>query len=286
VAAIRLGLSVTAQDRAGLTDQAADFEARGFDILAVADHVYHYRVPEEPLLDGWMRLAALAVATRRVRIASLVTNVAWRSPVLIAKSAIALDQLSEGRFEVGVGCGAFADQRMMDVLQMTASERVGRLEEGVEVITRLLSGDTAPFEGTYTRYEEAHVAPGCVQVPRPPLLVGAGAPRTLAIAARYADIWNFATPSGDLDSVTEVLRQRVHELDAACERVDRDPGTVRRSLLLWSPDTDPWKTKGAFERLIEQFVPLGFTDLIAMMPKPADLAALDHFTDTVLLARD
>ena len=268
-----------------MTEQAADFESRGFDVLAVADHVFNFRAPERPFLDGWIRLAALAVATRNVRIASLVTNIAWRSPVQIAKNAIALDQLSEGRFELGLGCGAYRDQRMMDMFEMPAAERVGRLNEGVEVIDRLLRDDTTPFEGRYTRYLEAHTAPGCVQRPRPPLIIGAGAPRTLAIAARNADIWNCATPEGDLDTMTAVLRDRVERLTAACEACDRDPATVRRSLLLWSADADPWASKGAFEQLIARFAPLGFSDFIALMPLPEHAEVLDHFTDSVLRDR-
>jgi alkanesulfonate monooxygenase SsuD/methylene tetrahydromethanopterin reductase-like flavin-dependent oxidoreductase (luciferase family) len=282
---IRVGLSLAAQDRAGMTDAATDFESRGFDVLAVADHVFNFRAPERPFLDGWIRLAALAAATRVVRIASLVTNVVWRSPVQIAKNAIALDQLSEGRFELGLGCGAYRDQRMMDVFEMPVSERVSRLDEGVEVINRLLRGDTTPFEGRYTRYDEAHTSPGCIQEPRPPLIIGAGAPRTIAITARSADIWNCATPDGDLDFMTAVLRDRVDRLTAACEGCERDPATVRRSLLLWSAAADPWAAKGAFERLIERFSPLGFSDFIALMPQPVHTEVLDHFTDTVLRER-
>jgi len=285
-ARVRIGVSLFAQDRAGMTDRAADFESRGFDVLAVADHAFNFRAPERPFLDGWIRLAALAAVTRTARIASLVTNVTWRSPVQVAKNAIALDQLSEGRFELGLGCGAYRDQRMMDVFEMPVSERVSRLGEGVEVINRLLRGDTTSFEGRYTRYDEAHTAPGCVQQPRPPLIIGAGAPRTLAITARYADIWNCATPDGDLDFMTAVLRDRVDRLAAACDRCDRDPATVRRSLLLWSGDADPWAAKGAFERLIERFAPLGFSDFIALMPLPEHTEVLDHFTDTVLPDRN
>jgi alkanesulfonate monooxygenase SsuD/methylene tetrahydromethanopterin reductase-like flavin-dependent oxidoreductase (luciferase family) len=282
---VRVGVSLFAQDRADMTDRAAEFESRGFDVLAVADHVFNFRVPERPFLDGWIRLAALAAVTRTARIASLVTNVTWRSPVQIAKNAIALDQLSGGRFELGLGCGGYRDQRMMNVFDMPVSERVSRLSEAVEVIDRLLRGDTTSFEGRYTRFDEAHTAPGCIQKPRPPLIIGAGAPRTLTITARHADIWNCATPDGDLDDMTAVLRKRVDQLVAACDRCNRDPATVRRSLLLWSSDADPWAAKGAFERLIERFAPLGFSDFIALMPQPEHAEILDHFTDTMLHGR-
>jgi alkanesulfonate monooxygenase SsuD/methylene tetrahydromethanopterin reductase-like flavin-dependent oxidoreductase (luciferase family) len=171
---------------------------------------------------------------------------------------------------------------MMDVFDMPTAERVARLAEGVEVIDRLLTGDTRSFTGRFTRYSEAHVAPGCVQQPRTPLIIGAAAPRTLAITARYADIWNCATMDGDLDSIVGTLRERIDRLVEACERCDRDPATLRRSLLLWSVYTDPWKAKGMLERLIERFLTLGFTDFIAFPPNPEAMHILDHFTETVL----
>jgi alkanesulfonate monooxygenase SsuD/methylene tetrahydromethanopterin reductase-like flavin-dependent oxidoreductase (luciferase family) len=278
---LRVGVSLQTQDHR-VVQQASEYEARGFDLLAVADHLFNWRRPERPFLDGWMQLAAIAVATRTTRLTSLVTNLAWRSPIQVVKNTIGVDQLSAGRFELGVGCGAFPDQRMAGMFEMTIRERIARLDEGTEVIDRLLKGDTRPFAGRFTRYSEAHVAPGCVQQPRPLLLVAAAGPRALSIAARFADIWNCATVDGDLDSIAATLRERCAILDAACERFDRDPATVRRSLLLWSADTDPWKDKGAFERLIERFIAVGFTDFIALSPPSEQSDVLDHFTQNVL----
>jgi alkanesulfonate monooxygenase SsuD/methylene tetrahydromethanopterin reductase-like flavin-dependent oxidoreductase (luciferase family) len=278
---LRVGVSLLTHDHR-VVQQASQFEARGFDVLAVADHLFNWRKPEVSFLDGWMQLAAIAVATRTARLTSLVTNLAWRSPIQVVKNAIGVDQLSAGRFEVGVGCGAFPDQRMAGMFEMTISERIARLNEGTDVIDRLLKGDTQPFAGRFTRYSEAHIAPGCVQQPRAPLLVAAAGPRALSIAARVADIWNCATVDGDLDSVAATLRDRCDVFDAACERLDRDPATVRRSLLLWSADTDPWKDKDAFERIIERFIPVGFTDFIALSPPPECADVLDHFTENVL----
>lgn len=76
--------------------------------------------------------------------------------------------------------------------------------------------------------------------------------------------------------MTGVLRDRVDRITAACEARGRDPATLRRSLLLWSAEADPWAAKGAFERLIERFVPLGFSDFIALMPLPQDTDVLER----------
>jgi alkanesulfonate monooxygenase SsuD/methylene tetrahydromethanopterin reductase-like flavin-dependent oxidoreductase (luciferase family) len=111
-------------------------------------------------------MAAWAAITTRIRVGMLITNLAWRSPVLVARAAAAIDQVSGGRFELGIGAGAFADQAMGGVLEMPPSERVARLAEGAAVIDRLLRGDVTAFAGRSTQYETASMAPRCVQAPR------------------------------------------------------------------------------------------------------------------------
>jgi alkanesulfonate monooxygenase SsuD/methylene tetrahydromethanopterin reductase-like flavin-dependent oxidoreductase (luciferase family) len=263
--------------------QAAEIEERGFDLLLLADHVFHYREPDRPFLDAWIRLAAMTQTTSRIRLGTLVTNLSWRQPVLIAKNAIAVDRLSGGRLELGVGCGAYADQAMVDGELMPPGERVRRLDEGLDVLHRLLSGNTEPFAGEFTRYDRASVAPGCVQAPRPTLTVAAFGERTLAVAARRADIWNCVT--GDVDLATSIssITEKVRLLDASCERVGRDPRTLRRSLLLWPiGGTDPWAHRGALSEMVERFSPLGFTDFIAFSATPEQQDVFDHVSSEIL----
>ena len=280
---VRVGISIAPNDGGPL--QAAEVESRGFDLLVVADHLFHYREPEKPFVDAWMRLAAITQATSHIRLGTLVTNLSWRQPVLVAKSAIALDQLSGGRLELGVGCGAYPDQAMMGMADMPAGERVRRLAEGLEVLHRLLSGDTDPFTGQFTCYQHAEVAPGCVQQPRPPLVVAASGPRALAVAARWADTWNCVTGEGDLDSSLSILANRIRLLDASCERLGRDPQTLRRSLLLWHlGGADPWAHKGALLEIVERFSSVGFTDFIAFWPPVQRSDVLDHVTSELLPA--
>lgn len=280
---IRVGISIAPQD--ARPAKAAEIESRGFDLLVVADHLFHYREPEQPYLDAWMRLAAYSQSTTRIRIGTLVSNLSWRDPVLLAKAAIALDHLSGGRLELGVGCGAYADQAMAGISQMTASERVRRLAEGLEVLDRLLCGNTKSFAGEFTSYEHAATAPGCVQRPRPPLVVAASGDRALAVAAQWADTWNCYTGDGDLPSSLAALTARARLLSRSCEAAGRDPEAVRRSLLLWhTGGCNPWAHKGALLEIVERFSDVGFTDFIAFSPPEDRGDVLDHVTSELLPA--
>jgi alkanesulfonate monooxygenase SsuD/methylene tetrahydromethanopterin reductase-like flavin-dependent oxidoreductase (luciferase family) len=277
---IRLGVSVRGTEPG--PREAADFEDRGFDLVVVPDHLFGLLDPQAPFFDAWVRLAAITQATQRVRIGPLVTNLSWRNPVLVAKHAIALDRLSGGRLELGVGCGATADQSMIGTGEMPAHERVSRLDEGLDVLDRLLRGETLPFDGQFTRYDRAEVAPGCAQEPRPPLLVAAGGRRTMSVAARRADIWNCATDGGDLDSSLPAIAGRVRLLDAVCTEEGRDPSTLRRSLLIWPVGIDPWANDHALIDLVEMFVPLGFSDFVVLSPSHDRRDVLDHVTNEVI----
>ena len=263
--------------------QAVEIEARGFDLLFLADHLFHYRLPDRPFLDAWMLLAAITQTTSRIRLGTLVTNLSWRQPVLVAKNAIAIDQLSGGRLELGVGCGAYADQAMVDALKMSPGQRVRRLDEGLEVLHRLLTGDTEPFAGEFTAYDQASVVPGCVQHPRAPLTVAASGERTLEVAARRADVWNCVTGDVDLKTSISDITAKVRILDAGCERAGRDPRSLRRSLLLWrAGGSDPWAHRGALSEMVERFSPLGFSDFIAFSATPEQQDAFDHASTEIL----
>jgi Luciferase-like monooxygenase len=140
-AGVRFGLSRFAQSSSDWRDKGRLAEQCGFDVLWAPDHLFHFSRPDEPVLDGWVTLAAWAATTTRIRVGMLITNLSWRPPVLVARAAAALDQVSDGRFELGIGAGAFADQAMAGMLDMSPRERVARLAEGVGVIDRLLRGD-------------------------------------------------------------------------------------------------------------------------------------------------
>jgi alkanesulfonate monooxygenase SsuD/methylene tetrahydromethanopterin reductase-like flavin-dependent oxidoreductase (luciferase family) len=280
---VRFGITRFAQSNIDWSEKAYRAEQYGFDVLWTPDHLFHFQRPDEPVLDGWITVAAWAAITTRIRIGTLVTNLSWRSPVLVARAAAAIDQISGGRFELGLGAGAFDDQAMAGVLEMPPGERVARLQEGAAVIDRLLRGDATPFAGRFTRYEAASMAPGCVQAPRPPITIAANGDGALRVAAGYADIWN--TWGGlelPVEEFFEETVSRSRRLDEYCADIGRDPSTVRRSLLVYPRFVDVWAHEGAAEALVERFHPVGFTEFIFYWPAEHQMPVFEHFAKEVM----
>ena len=280
---LRFGVTRFAQSNADWQQKAQHAEQYGFDVLWAPDHLFHFQWPGEPMLDAWVTLAAWAAVTTRIRIGTLVTNLSWRSPVLVARAVAAIDQVSGGRFELGVGAGAFGDQAMAGMLEMPPGERVARLAEGAAVLDRLLRGDATPFSGRFTRYEAAAMAPGCLQVPRPPLTIAANGDGALRVAARYADVWNTwggsDLPVGEFFDAT-VNRSR--RLDQYCADIGRDPSTLRRSLAVYPRFVDAWAHQGAAEGLIERFHDAGFTEFVFWWPSKDQMPVFEHFVGEVM----
>jgi len=179
-----------------------------------------------PCLEGWSMLAAMAQATRRIRIGCLVTGIPYRHPALLAKMATTLDVISGGRLDFGIGSGSYeAEHREGGFPWGPLSERSQRLEEGLEIITRMFAQERTTFDGRWYQVRDLANLPRPVQQPRPPIHVGGiGERYTLPLVARFADVWNVPTYG------LGVWPERVGALEAACERIGRDPGTIRRSL--------------------------------------------------------
>jgi alkanesulfonate monooxygenase SsuD/methylene tetrahydromethanopterin reductase-like flavin-dependent oxidoreductase (luciferase family) len=283
VTVLRFGLTRFAKSNADWYEKAKRAEQYDFDVLWTPDHLFHFQRPDEPLLDGWAALAAWAAITTRIRLGTLITNLSWRSPVLIARAAAAIDQISGGRFELGLGVGAFDDQAMAGVLEMPPGERIARLAEGAAVIDRLLRGDTAPFAGRFTRYEAASTAPGCMQMPRPPITIAANRDGALRVAARYADVWNtwggFELP---IEEFFEATVNRSRRLDQYCADIGRDPSTVRRSLAVYPRFVDVWAHEGTAEGLVERFREAGFSEFVLWWPSEHQIPVFERFVEDAM----
>jgi probable F420-dependent oxidoreductase len=201
-----------AESRAQWQDQARRAEDQGFDTVLVPDHVVQGLVPPLVALD------AMAAATTRLGIGTFVLNNDLRHPVLVARDAAALDLLSEGRLELGIGAGhAEPEYSALGLAFDRAAERVSRLEEAVGLLRRLFDGETVTFEGSYYKVSEQRLSPQR----RPSLLVGGNGDRVLTLAARSADIVGFTglgrTRCDGHQHVTEWSR----------EQIDRKVGIVR-----------------------------------------------------------
>jgi alkanesulfonate monooxygenase SsuD/methylene tetrahydromethanopterin reductase-like flavin-dependent oxidoreductase (luciferase family) len=164
-------------------------EEMGFDSLWVADHMTG-QYPGLISFEAWTLLGALAMSTSKARLGTLVTPITFRHPSLLAMSATTVDHASGGRLEIGLGIGgAPVDSNVVGVEDWRGPERVARLEEQVDILDRLLRGETIQGHRGHYPTEGAVVEPP-VQRPRPPLVLAADGPRLLDLAARRADAWN------------------------------------------------------------------------------------------------
>jgi F420-dependent oxidoreductase-like protein len=204
--------------------RAAD-DIEVFESGWTSDHFYplHNSDPAGPRLEGWTTLTALAQATRRLRLGTLVTDVHYRHPAVLANMAATVDIVSGGRLELGVGAGWNEQESGAYGIDLgTPAQRSDRLEEACEVLTGLLSPQQmTTFKGRYYDLTDARCNPKPVQQPHPPICVGGnGQKRTLRTAARFAQHWNFegGTPE-QFSRARDVLHQH-------CADVGRDPAQI------------------------------------------------------------
>ncbi len=223
-------LSISIESEFGLTWSrwqrlVPAIESLGFAAIYLADHFVLTEPPDPPALELIVALTWLADHTERVRFGPRVAPLSVRDPVMLARQAAALSDLSGGRMELGLGTGWMEREHEMFGYALGDQEfRYARLEEGLEVITRLLRSEApVSFEGRFFRLREA-MLPGPKRVGEPALTIGGSGPRrTLPLVARFADTWNaqMVTP--------EQFHARSHLLDQMLAQVGRQPGDVRRT---------------------------------------------------------
>ncbi len=257
------------------------FEDLGFDSIWFCDHFQRPSRPDDPCLEGWTTLAALAALTSRARLGLLVTSNTFRHPSLLAKQALTVDQISAGRLEVGLGTGWFEPEHDRFGIDFPPTgELVGRFQEAVEIIDRALREDTVSYDGTYYQLADAPFRPRPVQRPRPPLTLGAHGPRMLRIVARYADRWN---SYGTLEDIKE----RSAALDEACAEVGRDPSEIIRSLYGWTIPlkVDPWSSVEAFRDVVGRYREIGISEFLMEAPFEDQFGVAERVAADVLASR-
>ena len=199
-------------------------EALGFGWISIWDHFYGAtgQPDDAECLEAVALHAALACETSRVRIGSLVYSIGYRHPAVLAKAITAIDHLSGGRADMGIGAGwAQVEYNAYGIPYPAAKERLDQLEEGIQVLRGLLHDDVTSFQGTYFNLDGARNEPRPLQAKMPIWIGGGGEKRTLKIAARYADGWNVPfVPPDEFARKRNVLLQH-------CETVGRDPAEIR-----------------------------------------------------------
>jgi len=200
-------------------------EETGFDSIWVGDH-YLYRGdgrPERGPWEAWTMLAALAGVTERVRLGPLVACLNFHEPVVVAKMAATVAELSGGRLVLAVGAGW--NRTEFDALGIAYGHRASRFEEAFEIVRRLLGGERVSFDGRWHRTDDAVLLPRPAR--RPPLMIGSTGERVLSAALPHVDAWN--TWFDWFGNTPEGFARGNATIDDACERVGRDPAAVQRS---------------------------------------------------------
>ncbi|MDT5107288.1 MAG: hypothetical protein QOI25_4801 [Mycobacterium sp.] len=208
---------------ADVLHRAQRCEELGIGSLWLYDHLYGPGVPNIPSLEAWTLATALLSRTERLRVGHMVLCNQFRHPAVLAKMATTLDQISDGRLELGIGSGSIEDEHVRTGLPWGSfRERSERLAETLEILTQAFAGGLIDFEGSHYTVRDMPIIPGPVQHPRPP--GGVGEKYTLPPVARYAAVWNVPTYAlGDLKHKVAVLR-------SICADIGRDPADILMSV--------------------------------------------------------
>lgn len=210
-------------------DLARLAERLGFEAFFRSDHYRSFPGPaDKPTTDAWTVLAGIARETTTIRLGALVSPVTFRHPGSFAKVVTTVDEMSGGRVEVGVGAGwNDPEHSQLGLLFPEIGERADLMEDELAILHGLWEEpDGWSFEGRQVRIRSASFNPKPVQLPHPPIIVGGeGRPRSLRLAARYADEYNMSGAG------PELCTEKFAQLDDECRKIGRDPATMRKSVM-------------------------------------------------------
>ena len=246
-------------------------EELGFDGVWGFDH-YQPMYGEGPgeTFEGMTTLAALAGVTSRIRLGLLVTGVTYRHPSVLAAQAVTVDHASHGRLELSLGAAWYdKEHHELGIPFPPVAERFALLEDTLEIVNRLFTGDTVSYDGQVVSLRDAQLRPMPVQTPRPPIWIGGTGPkRTLPLVARYADVWHgFGSPNS--------LREASERVDQLAVEAGRDPSDIKRAASLSLDDLDTAR------RFADKWRDAGYAYLVCGWPGEGD-AAVERFAREVM----
>ncbi|KQQ39333.1 LLM class flavin-dependent oxidoreductase [Nocardioides sp. Leaf307] len=262
-------------------------EAMGFDHAWTYDHLVWGGLPESPWYGTTPTLTAAALVTERIGLGTFVSSPNFRHPVALHRDVQSLDDVSGGRFLLGVGTGGDLDSRILGGEELSTRERVDRFQEFVELLVRLRTEDHVDADGRWFSARDARTLPPLRDVP---LVVAANGPRSLRFAARTGDAWVTTGPRVDtLDAWFDGLDQARRTLEEALVEHGRNPAEVPRYLNLDSAPQFSLESAGVFTDMTGRAAALGFTDVITHWPRPdgpyaGDEAVLEQVAADVLPA--
>lgn len=227
-----------------IRERASTAEAAGFDTFVFEDALL-YR-SEEVTNGAWESVsiaAAIAATTSRINLGQSVVNSPYRSPAMLAKIADTIDEISGGRFVLGIGAGNTADSDY-EAFGFPTGNRYSRFAEAIQIIHGLLKTGAVDFEGEFYTAKQAELVLRGPRQEGPPIIIAAGGPKMLRLVARYADAWNWWGWDETLEEVGERVRPIIETLEQACEAEGRDPATLGRTFDLYTVVPEGFSTQG------------------------------------------
>ncbi len=211
-----------------ILDMTRAIEDLGYDSIWLGEHLL-YRWPDRPPRgpwEAWALLPAIAAATHRVEFGPLVACTNFHNPAILAKRSITIDEISGGRFVLGLGAGW--NEPEFRAFGIPFDHRIDRFEEAFTIIRTLLHEGAIDFEGTWYSARDCEILPRGPRLAGPPLMIGSNGPRMLRITAPHVDSWNsWYSDTGNAPAGVAPLATKV---DAACTEVGRDPTTIERTV--------------------------------------------------------
>ncbi|UOX87008.1 LLM class flavin-dependent oxidoreductase [Amycolatopsis sp. FBCC-B4732] len=269
---MRVGIVILPEDRWWAAEpkwRAA--EEYGFDHAWTYDHLGWRNLVDGPWFAAVPTLTAAAMVTSRIRLGTFVASPVARHPVPFTRELITLDDVSDGRFVLGVGAGVdhlHYDGAVLGAPELTTKQRADRFTEFVEALDGLLMTDKFDFDGEYYRAREARNLPGPVQRPRLPFVVAANGPRTMTLAARFGAGWVTTGKGGaTVDEWWAGIKELTELFDRRLDAVGRDRASIQRHLSLDSSPVFSLSSVEAFRDAVGRAGELGFTDVISHWPR-------------------
>jgi alkanesulfonate monooxygenase SsuD/methylene tetrahydromethanopterin reductase-like flavin-dependent oxidoreductase (luciferase family) len=264
-------------------------EEYGFDHAWTYDHLGWRSLVDGPWFDAVPTLTAAATVTSRIALGTLVASPNFRHPVSFTRELTALDDISDGRFVLGVGAGAGGtsfDTKVLGQPELSRRERGERLAEFVGLLDQLLRTDHVTWSGRYYSAVDARNLPGCVQRPRIPFVIAANGKRSIALAARLGEGWvTTGDREGGLTAWWQSVGQAAGAFDEALAAAGRPGGEVRRYLSLDASGTFALTSQDYFDEAVGRAAQLGFTDVITHWPRPEGPYAGDESVLEAVAAR-
>lgn len=263
-------------------------EEIGYDVVYVADHLTHPTMPGRWIGEAFTTLAAAAMTAPGVELGVLVASAAFRNPVPLARAAATLADISGGRLVLGLGAGIGADAAA-DRGEPASVALGRRFRDVLEGYGAVLRGE-AGWQGQDLGWHGVETLPLPPDGPRPFLMVAAHGPRGLELVARHADGWSTYGRAGEPEELWRALREQSGALDRSLDAAGRDPGSLRRSVLLGLGSERPVDSVDHYLTAVHRAADLGFDEVVVYWPdgNPGDhlWSDLDVHADAVRSLRE